>query len=209
MKKILLTFIIICTMALSGCAILLGVSPVTNINFGGMHIFVRASTANLYLVTNTPEEFEADLPFHSVTKVKYKQPIYDSTYGFSGISLYTDDLEMDFKLAPYDKMSTESPDKFPNDGSDSTKSVALFDNFFVDDFTKISAEIVYDTEKNVTYKCFTRNTEFGPQDVCGAARFSKKGNVAFFAMQSKDIGMDKIKEKILETINSAVFKTEQ
>jgi hypothetical protein len=207
MKKILSIVLIANALVLSGCAILLGIPPVPQVGVGNMIVGVSAKTAYLYVSTDNPEPMEASLPFFGSLKFYYKDAVYDSLYGYSGISIYNDELDMDFKAIPYGKLNNESPDKFPSEGNDSTKAVALFNNFFVDDFTNISADIGYNAENRYTYKCFTRMVGNQPQDVCGTVRFTEKGNVIFFAMQSTSLGAEKVKKNILETINSVEFHT--
>ena len=207
MKRILSIVLIANALILSGCAILLGIPPVPRLGVGNMIVGVSTKTAYLYVSTDNPEPMEASLPFWGSLKFYYKDAVYDSLYGYSGISIYNDELDMDFKAIPYGKLNDESPDKFPSDGNDSTKAVALFNNFFVDDFTNISVDMGYNAENRYTYKCFTRMVGNKPQDVCGTVRFTEKGNVIFFAMQSTSLGAEKVKKNILETINSVEFHT--
>ena len=207
MKRFALIGFVLTSIMLSGCAILLGIPPVPRLSVGNMIVGVSAKTAYLYVSTDNPEPMEASLPFWGSLKFYYKDAVYDTNYGYSGISIYNEELDMDFKAIPYGKLNAESPDKFPSEGSDSTKAVALFNNFFIDDFTNISVDMGYNAENRYTYKCFTRMVENQPQDVCGTIRFTEKNNVIFFAMQSTSLGAEKVKENILETINSVEFHT--
>lgn len=207
MKKILSIVLITSALVLSGCAILLGIPPVPRLSVGKMLIGVSAKTAYLYISTDNPEPMEAGLPFFGNLEFNYKDAVYDSISGYSGISMYNDKLDMDFKAISYATLSAEAPDKLPSEGNDSTIAAALFNEFFVDDFTNISADIGYNAEKRYTYKCFTRMIGKLPQYVCGTVRITEKNNIIFFAMQSTSFDAEEVKEKILETINSVEFHT--
>ena len=141
MKRFALIGFVLTSIMLSGCAILLGIPPVPRLSVGNMIVGVSAKTAYLYVSTDNPEPMEASLPFWGSLKFYYKDAVYDANYGYSGISIYNEELDMDFKAIPYGKLNNESPDKFPSEGNDSTKAVALFNNFFVDDFTNISVDM--------------------------------------------------------------------
>ncbi|MCQ2108163.1 MAG: hypothetical protein MJZ05_05300 [Fibrobacter sp.] len=215
MKKLFtLCAICVASLALSGCAILLGVNPMTNIHFGGLHVFTRVSTAYYYLVTDNPEEVEVDLPFHSTNRNnRYQNVFYNKNKDLSSITFYNDEIRMIFQFTTYEKIYERDPNGIPQGLSEKQKIDRIISNFFNIDSTDKSVRLVYDAEKKMGYKCFSRSPMYDTskdiEDVCGAVRFSRMGNVAFFYLVSSEIGAEQLKETMLKTANSVQFKAEQ
>ncbi len=211
MKRIIaLCAISAVALTLSGCAILLG-APMTFKAFGGMAVQTRVSTAYLYITTDAPEEIEVDVPFFSTDgSNKYGNAMYNKYGGYSLITLSNRNIEMTFSSMPYEKAYRDISKRPPQGLDDAAKIEDLISLFYSGTHADSSAEFVYDAQKKMGYKCFTLKTQYEMSgsmfDVCGAAQLSNKGNVVFLDFRTNQIGSEKIKSEMLETISSLQFK---
>ena len=208
MKKVLSISLVLAVLVLSGCALLMG-TQMRPIVLGQMLIYFRASTANAFIATEMPEKLEIDTPFNANGTFYYKNAVHDTTKGIASVTLNNEDLEMGFILASYSKAVQNNPEVFQNDISDSLKTTRIFsayDELFKDCTEENLVDTGYNSEKKYTYRCYKVTHGDGtPEDICLASRLTQKGNILLVVMRS--FANDaKVKEKLLDAINSVEFK---
>ncbi|MBQ2561261.1 MAG: hypothetical protein II565_11855 [Fibrobacter sp.] len=208
MKKTSLFILVTTALILSGCALLMGTS-MRPIVLGKMMIYFRATTSKIYIATEMPEKLEIDTPFDANGQFYYKDAVHDTTLSMATVTLQAADLKMLFFLFSYSKASRNNPEIFPNDISDSLKTLrpfVAFDKYFGESSDNDLTSIIYNSEAHYAYKCVTRKLEDGsPEDVCGASRLTDKGNIILVIMSSVAFDAN-VKVELLEAINSVEFK---
>ena len=208
MKKILSISLIFAVLVLSGCAILMG-TQMRPIVLGQMLIYVRASTANLFIATEMPEKLEIDTPFDANGTFSYKDAVHDTTKGIASVTLYNENLEMSLILASYSKAVQNNPEVFQNDISDSLKTTRIFSAYDALPKDRTNENLVdsdYNSEKKYTYRCYKITHDDGtPEDVCFASRLTKQGNILLVIMRSFAFGIS-VRNELLDAIESVEFK---
>ena len=163
MKKTSLFILVTTALILSGCALLMGTS-MRPIVLGKMMIYFRATTSKIYIATEMPEKLEIDTPFDANGQFYYKDAVHDTTLSMATVTLQAADLKMLFFLFSYSKASRNNPEIFPNDISDSLKTLrpfVAFDKYFGESSDNDLTSIIYNSEAHYAYKCVTRKTIYG------------------------------------------------